>query len=144
MRGPEDLEYADVLMRDDLPQAAVALDLMLGTQGWRRFVEQKLPAQQGKGLAVLKEDTSRLLAVNGQAGVKETLPDTRVAQAVNPLVVKYEKLRKDLVAKDVIRDEKTAAARINSKCSIWVSATSNPLCARPKSNWRRFWIRFVI
>src|SRR5262249_35758938 len=33
---PEDLEQADVL-RGDTPEAAAALDLFLGTQGWRRF-----------------------------------------------------------------------------------------------------------
>ena len=35
----EDLEYADFLLTDH-PQAAAALDLLLGTQGWRRFAEQ--------------------------------------------------------------------------------------------------------
>ncbi len=36
---PDDLEYADFLLSDN-PKAAKALDLLLGTQGWRRFVEQ--------------------------------------------------------------------------------------------------------
>ena len=36
---PEDLEKADFYLSDD-PQAPAALDLLLGTQGWRRFVEQ--------------------------------------------------------------------------------------------------------
>jgi hypothetical protein len=36
---PEDLEYADFLLGSH-PQAAAALDLLLGTQGWRRFAEQ--------------------------------------------------------------------------------------------------------
>lgn len=35
---PEDIERADVLLSDG-PEAAAALDLYLGTQGWRRFVE---------------------------------------------------------------------------------------------------------
>ena len=35
---PEDLEKADFYLSDD-PQAPAALDLLLGTQGWRRFVE---------------------------------------------------------------------------------------------------------
>jgi hypothetical protein len=39
VRRPEDLEYADVLLSDH-PKAAYALDLLLGTQGWRRFAEQ--------------------------------------------------------------------------------------------------------
>jgi hypothetical protein len=39
VRDPEDLEYADVLLSDH-PKSAVALDLLLGCQGWRRFAEQ--------------------------------------------------------------------------------------------------------
>ncbi|HZZ82852.1 MAG TPA: alpha-2-macroglobulin family protein [Gemmataceae bacterium] len=39
VRNPEDLEYADFLLGDH-PQAQTALDLLLGSQGWRRFAEQ--------------------------------------------------------------------------------------------------------
>jgi hypothetical protein len=39
VRRPEDLEYADFLLGPQ-PKAALALDLLLGTQGWRRFTEQ--------------------------------------------------------------------------------------------------------
>ena len=39
VRNPEDLENADVLLGNH-PKAAVALDLLLGAQGWRRFAEQ--------------------------------------------------------------------------------------------------------
>jgi hypothetical protein len=35
----EDLEHADFLLTDH-PKAATGLDLLLGTQGWRRFAEQ--------------------------------------------------------------------------------------------------------
>jgi hypothetical protein len=38
IKGPADLEGADLLLSDS-PQAAAAVDLFLGTQGWRRFVE---------------------------------------------------------------------------------------------------------
>jgi hypothetical protein len=36
---PDALEYADFLLSDH-PKAAETLDLVLGTQGWRRFAEQ--------------------------------------------------------------------------------------------------------
>jgi hypothetical protein len=36
---PDDLEYADFLLTNH-PRAAESLDLVLGTQGWRRFAEQ--------------------------------------------------------------------------------------------------------
>lgn len=39
VKKPEDLEYADFLVSDH-PKAEAALDLLLGTQGWRRFIEQ--------------------------------------------------------------------------------------------------------
>jgi anti-sigma factor RsiW len=39
LREPEDLENADILLHDG-PEAARALDLFLGTQGWRRFVKE--------------------------------------------------------------------------------------------------------
>ena len=39
VQKPEDLENADFLLGDH-PQAKVAVDLLLGTQGWRRFAEQ--------------------------------------------------------------------------------------------------------
>ena len=44
VRRPEDLEHADFLLGTH-PQAAQALDLLLGTQGWRRFAEQQNPAE---------------------------------------------------------------------------------------------------
>jgi hypothetical protein len=39
VKQPEGLEHADVLLGSH-PKAAAALDLLLGTQGWRRFAEQ--------------------------------------------------------------------------------------------------------
>src|SRR5262249_18728698 len=39
VRKPEDLEDADFLLSDGA-RASTALDLLLGTQGWRRFAEQ--------------------------------------------------------------------------------------------------------
>jgi len=55
---PADLEDANFYLRDDDPAAARALDLLLGTQGWRRFVASDqlataIPAAQpGRGLAM--------------------------------------------------------------------------------------------
>ena len=39
VKHPAELEHADFLLTDH-PKAGVALDLLLGTQGWRRFAEQ--------------------------------------------------------------------------------------------------------
>jgi anti-sigma factor RsiW len=62
---PEDLEHADFLLTDK-PQARLALDLLLGTQGWRRFAEQK-PAEFRKRFP---EDAERLLVTTGQLSQK--------------------------------------------------------------------------
>src|SRR5262249_30789659 len=65
---PEDLEYADFLIGSH-PKAAAALDLLLGTQGWRRFLEQN-PAQFKQPPA---EDTERMLVYAGHAEVSRDL-----------------------------------------------------------------------
>ena len=61
---PEDLEKADFYLSDD-PKAPVALDLLLGTQGWRRFVERTL--QQLKEEGRDDEQIARLIALGGEA-----------------------------------------------------------------------------
>jgi hypothetical protein len=65
VRRPEELEYADILL-GAYPKAAQALDLLLGTQGWRRFAEQS-PGDFRKNY---KDDAERLLALNGQSAPK--------------------------------------------------------------------------
>ena len=68
---PEDLEKADFYLSDD-PKADLALDLLLGTQGWRRFVEQKLDELQQKSKEVGQPvkpspPVERLVALGGAA-----------------------------------------------------------------------------
>src|SRR5207302_10893872 len=65
VRRPEDLEYADILLGSHA-KASTALDLLLGTQGWRRFAEQ----DPGKFRQQFKEDADRLLVTIGQASQK--------------------------------------------------------------------------
>jgi hypothetical protein len=60
VRRPEDLEHADVLLGSH-PKASAALDLLLGTQGWRRFAEQNVaPSNQ-------KDDGDRILLAQGNS-----------------------------------------------------------------------------
>src|SRR5207245_7814091 len=61
VQKPEDLEYADFLLSSH-PKATAALDLLLGTQGWRRFAEQDPGLFRQKNGA----DAERLLASTGQ------------------------------------------------------------------------------
>lgn len=61
VKHPADLEHADFLLTDH-PTAAVALDLLLGSQGWRRFAEQAiLPANSAD-----RGEVERLLVAEGQ------------------------------------------------------------------------------
>jgi hypothetical protein len=67
VRKPEDLEFADFLLTDHA-KARAALDLLLGTQGWRRFAEQD-PA---KFRNEQKDEAERLLVSIGQSAPKMT------------------------------------------------------------------------
>jgi hypothetical protein len=61
VKHPAELEHADFLLTDH-PKAAVALDLLLGTQGWRRFAEQNAdPANPAD-----KPDVDKMLVAHGQ------------------------------------------------------------------------------
>jgi hypothetical protein len=61
VKHPAELEHADFLLTDH-PKAAVALDLLLGTQGWRRFAEQN-----GSPLDPAdKPEVDRMLVAHGQ------------------------------------------------------------------------------
>jgi hypothetical protein len=67
IRRPEDLEHADFLLRNDEP-ARKALDLLLGTQGWRRFAEP-VPAvarQENQKTRPEGEGAGRLVAALGR------------------------------------------------------------------------------
>lgn len=63
----EELEHADFLLTKH-PKAAEALDLLLGTQGWRRFAEQA-PTEFRKGVPA--EEADRILLVSA---ANEKLP----------------------------------------------------------------------
>ncbi len=59
VKNSAELEHADFLLAEH-EKAGVALDLLLGTQGWRRFAEQDVaPAKDDK------EDVDALLAAHG-------------------------------------------------------------------------------
>ncbi|WP_020468994.1 alpha-2-macroglobulin family protein [Zavarzinella formosa] len=61
VKNPGELEHADFLLTEH-PKAAVALDLLLGTQGWRRFAEQNIPAAKPED----RSEVERMLVSNGQ------------------------------------------------------------------------------
>ena len=71
VKNPDELEHADFLLTDH-QHAGEALDLVLGTQGWRRFTEQaRVTAPVGKQppFAASNPELTRLMVQNGQNAV---------------------------------------------------------------------------
>ncbi len=104
IQTPDDLEYADFLLTDH-PQAANALDLVLATQGWRKFVEQQ-------SLAGLLREPKRklaaesLLVMNGSypvpAEVATTREHRRLFETYRP---RHEAAEKEVATARKVRDE---------------------------------------
>jgi len=61
---PDQMEYADFLLTDHA-KAAESLDLVLATQGWRRFAEQ-VPAGFARKPVAPTQEQANLLVCNGQ------------------------------------------------------------------------------
>lgn len=78
---PQDLEKADFFLSDGIKNgvtSAEALDLLLGTQGWRRFVERTLEEIQREGKE--NESVTRLAALGGETtppAVWDNLPEMK-------------------------------------------------------------------
>jgi serine/threonine protein kinase len=105
VRRPEDLEFADVLLGAK-PQAAEALDLLLGTQGWRRFAEvnpAKIKEKQ-------PQDGERLLASLGETPVVTTNQE-KIEETVLPEIEKKVQARLGELASEekALRSELWAA-----------------------------------
>lgn len=83
VKHPAELEHADFLLTDH-PKAGVALDLLLGTQGWRRFAEQTGAAAD----AADRADVDRMLVAHGQRTTAPVelykLEEQRVAAEFGP------------------------------------------------------------
>jgi hypothetical protein len=91
VRKPEELEYTDILLGSH-PKAAQALDLLLGTQGWRRFAEQNPGEFQQK----FADDATRFLATIGMSGEK---PVRSLELEANRLKDEYIAQRRELLVR---------------------------------------------
>jgi hypothetical protein len=88
IKSPDELEYADFLLTDH-PKAGGALDLLLGTQGWRRFAEQRaLPPAlpKGKG-APPNADLAKLAHATGNYA---TLAEPQPVAEHRKIIEKYK------------------------------------------------------
>ena len=91
IQRPEELEYADFLVSSH-PKAPEALDLLLGTQGWRRFAEQNPEEFRKKH----KEDADRLLLTMGQpTPVEVDLAKQEVQQFHDEYVARLDSVAND-------------------------------------------------
>lgn len=86
VRRGDELEYADFLVGAQ-PVAATALDLLMGVQGWRRFVEQQAKPQMADA------EVERLLVMTGQSGMREVFTLVHERQKVE---AEFAPKRKDL------------------------------------------------
>lgn len=75
---PEDLEHANFYLSDD-PEAAESLDLLLGTQGWRRFVSGS-PDQSSVDF---RQQLVRLLELDGTTAAAPKPPVSNAAVFVD-------------------------------------------------------------
>jgi anti-sigma factor RsiW len=82
----EELEHADFLLTDH-PKAAEAIDLLLGTQGWRRFAEQQPAEFRNKGFA---EEADRLQIASTTPGPIPTGWRPAVRRVFDEYWPKYE------------------------------------------------------
>jgi hypothetical protein len=109
---PDAMEYADFLLTD-LPKAAESLDLVLATQGWRRFVEQTpLAFAPHRIMANMDRPTveqTKLLVCNGQYQTLAEPPGVREQRKLKEAYLpRYETATKALVAAQAAHDSAIA------------------------------------
>ena len=90
IRKSQDLEYTDVLLGEH-PRASEALDLLLGSQGWRRFAEQ----DPSKFRQMHKEEADNLLVTIGQSS---TQSKDLAMEPVDKIFTEYQKKINDAQA----------------------------------------------
>lgn len=108
VRKAEDLEQADFLL-SDRPEARTALDLLLGTQGWRRFAEQQ-PERFRQQYA---RDADRVLVSVGTATVD--FRERELGRVREELQTRHDELRaeneKSVATLRALLTEESARAR---------------------------------
>jgi len=90
IRKSQDLEYTDVLLGEH-PRASEALDLLLGSQGWRRFAEQ----DPSKFRQIHKEEADNLLVTIGQSSIQSK---DLAMEPVEKIFTEYQKKVNDAQA----------------------------------------------
>jgi hypothetical protein len=94
VESPDDMEYADFLLTDH-PRAADSLDLVLGTQGWRRFAEQSPEAFRR---TAPRAAADRLLVASGSTGPVPATLRPLVPPVADQYRVKYQRVLESVEA----------------------------------------------
>jgi hypothetical protein len=126
VRRAEDLEYADFLVGQH-PKAPRVLDLLLGTQGWRRFAEQnpnqfrdrlrkEAEALPDADRQRQEEEAERLLVMIGQSSPRTIDPDQ---EKIDKALADFEEKSETLTAK---HDEAAAALDRAGKDTAYIAA----------------------
>jgi hypothetical protein len=114
VRHGDDLEHADFLLTDQ-PQAAAALDLLLGTQGWRRFAEQSPRLFRAR---VPAEEANRLLmAMDARGGPMPGSWRSGVRRVFDEYWPKYEAAVTDLDQAEAARQSGAATRDVRQELS---------------------------
>jgi len=109
IKNPQDLEYADFLVSAH-PKAEMALDLLLGTQGWRRFAEQNPNLFRKEHAA----EANRILIASGQGEERRVELDLLSQQRVDKeFAPKLIDLQKTMVATN--RDQELKAVELQNQ-----------------------------
>ncbi|QEL16016.1 alpha-2-macroglobulin family protein [Limnoglobus roseus] len=107
LQRPEQLEHADFLLTHH-PKAAETLDLLLGTQGWRRFAEAD---GRFRSTSVSDAEQKRFWIATGHLDpVGEARPDRVTANhhsAVDPIDAKLDHLEAEKRIAETERDRKS-------------------------------------
>lgn len=114
LRKPEDLEHSDFLLSEH-SQALTALDLMLGTQGWRRFAEQdprQFRAQHGP-------EAERLLQVQGQLPVVQSNRQSQFQRLMHSLEAAVDQELQALQIQRQAAAQRRQAAEKNRSQAPW-------------------------
>lgn len=115
VKKAEDLEFADFLLTDH-PKAPLALDLLLGTQGWRRFAEQDPNKFRNNN----QEDAERILVISGISGQRMVSSMHQRQQQIDAeFQPKFkevsEKLKDALVEKAAVNDDAAFPAKLQER-----------------------------
>jgi len=81
IHDPADLEDANFYLVGDQSEAAEAVDLLLGTQGWRRFVERTVAAGVTGQPEDLVAQIERLIELGGTAGPSQQFDNLESIQS---------------------------------------------------------------